>query len=372
MNPPLDGRPALIGRTALSINLVGLALLTYGVTTEVHFGVTGAGLAALMLLLAADAGWLVWVYTRCREAPPAATGAGLAFMAVAGGALTAFGPLPMTYVGAASMAATIRWSPRRAAPVAVAGPVVAWISLAVSGGTLGLAIGVLAASLGGAVTGMSRRESQLLTAQAASAQIAEARAEVLAARNHLARELHDVLAHTLSALSLQLQALDALVAGGPPLEPAMAGQLEQVKRLVRTGLDEARGAVQALREDLPALDARLAELAAGCDAAIEVRGRPRRLAPDVALALYRVAQEALTNVMKHAPGGRAEVVLDYSENGVGLSVSNLSARPGGSSLAGTGAGYGLQGIRERVLLLGGNVDAGPTADGWVVSARVPA
>jgi signal transduction histidine kinase len=367
----LDGRPALLSRPAVTINLIGLALLTFGVISEAHLGLAGQHLATLLLLLVADGAWLAWSYTRYCEVGPAQMVAALTVMTLAGGALAAFAPVAVTYVGVASMGATIRWSPGRAAPIAVAGPLAALISLAGSGHDLEPVISVLATSLAGGVIGISRRESQLRTAQAASIEIAEARAQVLAARNHLARELHDVLAHTLSALSLQLQALEALVAGGRPLEPPVAEQLEQIKRLVRDGLDEARGAVQALREDVPALEDRLARLASERHAAIEVEGQPRDLPPDVALALYRVAQEALTNVMKHAPGATAAVRLDYSEKGVGISISNPSTPDRGSALAGTGGGYGIQGIKERVLLLGGSVEAGPTADGWLVSARVP-
>ena len=82
-----------------------------------------------------------------------------------------------------------------------------------------------------------------------------------------------MLAHTLSALSLQLQALDALMPGGPP-SPQVAAQLEEIKRLVRDGLDEARGAVTALREDLPPLEDRLEKLAAERGTAVALTGSP--------------------------------------------------------------------------------------------------
>ena len=117
----------------------------------------------------------------------------------------------------------------------------------------------MAAALVGAMAGVGRRQSQERAAQAALIRSARpgprpkrARAELLAGRNHLARELHDVLAHTLSALSLQLEALDALIGAGPALAPEVRGQLDGIKRLVREGLDEARGAVRALREGRPA------------------------------------------------------------------------------------------------------------------------
>ena len=230
----------------------------------------------------------------------------------------------------------------------------------------------VAAVLAGTVLGTSRRDYQERAARAAAVELAQGRAELLAARNHLARELHDVLAHTLAATSLQLEALDAMMGDGQGRDPAVGEQLARIKRLVRDGLDEARGAVRALREDLPPLDQRLARLAAEADAGLSVSGRPRDLPPDVALALYRVAQEALTNVMKHAPGATAGMQLDYTDKGVSLAISNPSSPGGAAALASTGGGYGLQGIRERVLLLGGRVDAGPVEGGWRVAAEVPA
>jgi signal transduction histidine kinase len=138
-------------------------------------------------------------------------------------------------------------------------------------------------------------------------------------------------------------------------------------------MDEARGAVRALREDAPPLEEQLTRLADDRRAEMHVSGRPRPISPDVTLTLYRVAQEALTNVVKHAPGQLAQIELGFAEDRVSLSVSNPdSGSPNGSPLKDSGAGYGLQGIRERVLLLGGQVDVGPTADGWLVHAEVPA
>jgi signal transduction histidine kinase len=206
----------------------------------------------------------------------------------------------------------------------------------------------------------------------ARADAERARAELLDGRNHLARELHDVLAHTLSALSLQLEALDVLVSTGAPTD-AVREQLDSTKRLVREGLDEARGAVRALREDAGPLEEQLARLAADRRAEVHVCGQPRTLSPDITLALYRVAQEALTNVVKHAPGQLAQIELGFADDRVSLSVSNLrSGSANGSPLKDSGGGYGLQGIKERVLLLGGRVEMGPTPKGWLVHAEVPA
>ena len=156
-----------------------------------------------------------------------------------------------------------------------------------------------------------------------------------------------MLAHTLSALSLQLEALDALISADRPAPAEVRSQLDRTKRLVRDGLDEARGAVQALREDAPPLEDQLAKLAGDRHAEIEIAGMPRQLPPDVSLTLYRVAQEALTNTVKHAPGAAVHIRLGFHDERVSLSVANGPGRANGngSPLADSGSGYGLQGIR---------------------------
>jgi signal transduction histidine kinase len=195
----------------------------------------------------------------------------------------------------------------------------------------------------------------------------------LGERNHLARELHDVLAHTLAALSLQLEAFATVVDAEPQASPAVGEQLERTRRLVREGLDEARGAVRALRDDALPLDERLRDLSEQHDAAFTISGTPRPLPGEVVLALFRVAQEALTNVMKHAAGAATLVGLHYDADSVALVVENASppANGHGNPLGDSGGGFGLRGIGERLALLGGQVEAGPTADGWRVTATAP-
>ncbi len=363
---------------ALGLNLASLGALVYGVTTETHLGLGGRHLAALVLLIASSAGWIGWLVGRGRSVPVLSV-ISITTFGLAGGALTAFASLGLVFVGAAALGATMAWEPRWALWVALVGPAAMAVSLAVTGRSLAyLSAGVSAVLAGGAM-GFSRRQSLQATAREAEIQVSEARAdaeraraELLAGRNHLARELHDVLAHTLSALSLQLEALDAVVTSGGDARD----QLDLVKRLVRDGLDEARGAVRALREDAPSIEQALASLAEDRGAALDVSGQPRRVAPEVGLALYRVAQEALTNVVKHAPGALAEICLEFNDGSVSLAVvdmySAVTPASHASPLSDTGAGYGIQGIKERILLLGGRVEAGPTDNGWRVHAEVPA
>jgi signal transduction histidine kinase len=348
----------LTGRVTPWVTLAGLALLNFGVAS---FHLT---VPAVVLLIVADIAWLVWSASVNELLPdsllPFATGV----QAAAGGALTAFSALAMVFPAVATMSLTINRPFRRAAWIILVGPAASFIAIAATDHHYGVGIGTLSAVLSGAILGVSRRESQERITE-------RARTEMLAQRNHLARELHDVLAHTLSALSLQLEALTALM-GDRPVEPAVAAQLNDIRRLVREGLEEAKGAVAALREDLPPLDERLSKLAAERRATIDMTGQVRDLPPDVSLALYRVAQEALTNAAKHAPGAPADVHLDYGDKDITLTVSNPPSPQPPAAPDTTGGGYGIQGIKERVLLLGGAVDAGPHEGGWTVEARVPA
>ncbi len=199
-----------------------------------------------------------------------------------------------------------------------------------------------------------------------------ARAELLGERNHLAREIHDVLAHTLAALSLQLEAFSTVVEAEPDTSSAVREQLERTRVLVHEGLDEARGAVRALRDEPAPLGEQLTKLSAQQHAAFTESGAPETLPAPIVLGLYRVAQEALTNVMKHAPGASASVALTWSPEAVSLSVENdapVVAAP--TPLGRSGGGQGLRGIAERLELLGGAVESGPTASGWRVTASVP-
>jgi signal transduction histidine kinase len=363
---------------ALVTNVLGLAFLVYGVSAYRQIGFEGVGpLVATVLLILASSAWLVWVVGRTWSLPAASRPMSIAAMALCGAALTGFVPLAMLFPAVAAMAACLFLPAPRAA--AVVGMSIAALMASVVGNSAGVgtALGAPGAILLGAVVGVGRRASHHRDQQQAYLHVAEARAEaeraraeLLAGRNHLARELHDVLAHTLSALALQLQALDALMPAGPP-SPEVGAQLEEIRRLVREGLDEARGAVAALREDLPPLEARLARLAAERGAALAIAGSPRPLPPEVALGLYRAAQEGLTNALRHAPGAEVDLALSFSEESVTLFVTNREPAAPPSEPDRGGGGYGLQGIRERVLLLGGSVKAGPHQGGWRLAVWVP-
>jgi signal transduction histidine kinase len=205
---------------------------------------------------------------------------------------------------------------------------------------------------------------------------AEAQAAVLAERQHLAREMHDVLAHSLSGLVLQLQGARMLSAGGNA-SPEVAAAVERAHHLAKSGLEEARRAIGMLRDDdLPGPE-RLPVLAdefehdTGVPCASVVTGVKRDLGAQARLSLYRVAQEALTNVRKHATANRVELRLDYETDGARLIVEDFG-RNGHARLPRAGGGYGLSGMRERASFLGGTLAANPTDTGFRVELWLPA
>ena len=211
---------------------------------------------------------------------------------------------------------------------------------------------------------------------------AEAEAATAAERGRLAREMHDVLAHSLSALALQLETT-RLLARDRGVDPDIIQAVDRAHHLAASGLDEARRAIAAQRgEELPGPE-RIGALAdafkeqSGLPVALEVRGEPRELPPDARLAMYRTAQEALTNVRRHATAERVDVKLDYGSDSTVLVVEDhvdLESHPPPPPPAADGltGGYGLTGMRERAELLGGELLALPTPTGFRVELRLPA
>jgi signal transduction histidine kinase len=215
---------------------------------------------------------------------------------------------------------------------------------------------------------------------------AEARAAGLAERQRLARDMHDVLAHSLSGLLFQLEGARMLAAGDTS-DPRLTAALERAHHLGKNGLDEARQAIGMLRDDdLPGPE-RLADLAArftedrGVPCRFTVSGPPRELVSEARLAVYRVAQEALTNIAKHAQPEHVVMHLAYEPATTRLTVEDY-APPSGQLAAASGqagrdgqpgpGGYGLTGMRERAELLGGMLTTEATGTGYRVNLEVPA
>jgi signal transduction histidine kinase len=217
-----------------------------------------------------------------------------------------------------------------------------------------------------------RDRAEQLVEELRESRAAHAQSAAIAERGRLAREMHDLLAHSLSALALQLEGT-RLLARDRGADPEVIAGLERAHHLAAGGLAEARQAIAALRGDeLPGPE-RLRDLAdafgPGCR--LTVIGAPRETSSEARLALYRTAQEALTNVRKHSAAERVEIRLEYTDDGSTLRVQDHG--PGAPVLVGGGAdGYGLTGMRERAELLGGRLDAGLTADGFRVELWLPA
>jgi signal transduction histidine kinase len=223
-----------------------------------------------------------------------------------------------------------------------------------------------------------------------------------AERTRIARELHDVVAHQLSAIAVQAGAAriasgSAQVAAGSGSGPgdgqapaggqAQAGVLATVERLAREALTELNHLLGALRREQADDPARrpsptLGELeplldaarAAGVPADLTIEGGPRALSPGVELSCYRIIDEALTNVARHAPGAPTRVVLRYRPGGLDIEVAN-GPPPGGAQPAAArpaSGGRGVRGMRERAELYGGRLDARPCpGGGFAVTAAIP-
>jgi signal transduction histidine kinase len=227
------------------------------------------------------------------------------------------------------------------------------------------------------------RAEQLL-AQLRAAQAAQAEAAALTERARLAREIHDILAHALSGLVLALDTAELL--GRQPgadttTKDRILEQIARAQRIARDGLADTRRAISALRGDElpgPALLDRLVRQtseATGIHASLAVHGEQRPLPPEIALALYRTAQEALINTAKYAGrGGTAELRLTYRPDDVELEIQDTrSADAAPRQPTGlTFGGYGLTGMRERAELLGGRLTAGSAGQGFRVELWLPA
>jgi signal transduction histidine kinase len=233
----------------------------------------------------------------------------------------------------------------------------------------------------------SEDRTELLMAQLQDAREGEAAAAALAERSRIAGELHDVLAHSLSGLAIQLQGARKLAAR-EEVSAGLCATIERSADLAKAGLADAKQAVGALRGDrLPTVD-QLGALVdgfrrdTGAQASLRIDGTSRPLPPEASLALFRGAQEALTNIARYAPGATTAITVSYQagrtlvtvEDHARASAANPgpAAEPGSPLLADAGGGHGLTAMRERAQRAGGTARAGPTADGWLVELEVPA
>jgi signal transduction histidine kinase len=221
------------------------------------------------------------------------------------------------------------------------------------------------------------------TAELERARAELARRAVVEERLRLARELHDVVAHAISVIAVQ-SGVGAHIAHTQPEEAAKA--LAAIEATSRAALTELRRLLGVLRQEgepqgdlapvpgLADLDALLAEVAkAGLGVRLRVEGTPSPLPAGVDLSAYRIVQEALTNVVKHAGPARAQVTIGYRDQAVTVEVTDDGR--GATAPTGDGrarVGHGLIGMRERVQVFGGDLETGPRpGGGFRVAARLP-
>ncbi|MFG2464959.1 sensor histidine kinase [Streptomyces canus] len=259
-----------------------------------------------------------------------------------------------------------------------------------STGVVAVSLSTVVVVLGTALRG--RREARAeLGRQTTLTEEERNRRTLLEERSRIARELHDVVAHHMSVISIQAQVAPHLVEN-PSAE--LQENLDGIRQNALEALTELRRVLGVLRAEHPETPERPADpatgtaphapqptldrldalventRAAGLAVEVDVRGTRRPLPPGVDLSAYRIVQEALSNVLRHAPGATASVALVHYVHGVDVRVVN--SRPTRSVPSSPGAGHGLLGMRERAAMLGGTLRAGPRPDGgYEVAAYLP-
>lgn len=240
---------------------------------------------------------------------------------------------------------------------------------------------LLAAGTAGAYVAARRQWLAAESDRAARAEQAredETRRRVDAERMRIARELHDVVAHSMAMINIQATAAGMQLAADPA---SAAESIQAIRRASKSGLRELRAILEVLRQadggspvpvpDMRAITALVeATSAAGTPTTLESAGPPAPLPPPVALAAYRIVQESLTNVVRHAGRVAATVALRLDGGYLYVDVINDGGTAPAACTDGTGAG--LAGMRERAAVLGGALDAGPRhGGGFAVHARLP-
>ncbi|MFD5336562.1 sensor histidine kinase [Streptomyces hawaiiensis] len=257
-------------------------------------------------------------------------------------------------------------------------------------GVLAVSLFTVVVILGTALRGRREARAELVEQTTLTAE-ERTRRTLLEERSRIARELHDVVAHHMSVISIQAQVAPHLVENPPDeLRENLAG----IRQNALEALIELRRVLGVLRSEhagpgepfadagdattphapqptLDRLDALVENTrAAGREVVTDINGERRPLPPGVELSAYRIVQEALSNALRHAPGARITVRLTYEPDG--LEVEIVNGRPTGPAPPSTGAGHGLLGMRERVAMLGGTMTAHPWHwDGFKVTAFLP-
>jgi signal transduction histidine kinase len=381
-------------RQRQTLRPLGFALVAAVVVTAINGhpapGQQGKALGVTLALCAFAATFAPLLRDRFDQRGYAVQAAVIASMGAAGVALAALQPRGATQLagGAAVWMAVTRLPVLLAVALATAITVGLDLAAALTGGSSAavLAITLLCALLGLVASFLKQgragqEHTELLLAQLEDARDDQLQAAGIAERSRIAGELHDVLAHSLSGAAIQLQGV-RMLAEREQASATLRAAIDRAAELVKDGLANAGQAVGALRgEELPSvtqLEALITSYRSDMhlDVSFAIEGESRTLPADASLALYRGAQEALTNVARYAPGATTTVLLRYGDERTTLTVENrlpkpASLSPAGDALADVGGGRGLAGMRERVARAGGNMEAGPTESGWRVHLEAP-
>jgi signal transduction histidine kinase len=364
--------PDPVADAALAAVVAAVTVASVVVTDRDEAGapLTGWGVA----LLVAQVVPLVWR----RRAPLAVlvvvAGAGLAYgVAELPDPAIMFAPAVALYTVAASRPRSVTIPVAVAAGLLGTATIVATADSDVADVAVNYFVGITAWVVGDTVR--TQREQ---AARAEAQRAGDARRAVAEERVRIARDLHDVVAHHLSVIVVQSEAAQEVLDARPDQAGAAMGRVADT---ARTALAELRrvlgvlrseadgGAARAPQPDLAGVDDLVAAVRqAGLTVDVRTEGPARPVTGVVGLTAYRVVQEALTNVLRHAAARRAEVALSFGDDALVVTVSDDGRGPAG----GDGGGHGIAGMRERVAIAGGSLDAGPRdGGGFAVRARLP-
>jgi signal transduction histidine kinase len=375
------GAPAPLEATVLrTLGLVYLSVFVVDtITTTPHPSLHGRGLAVLVAAIAFVAA-VIGAQPHLEDVPTERRVAFLVAVATMTAVLAAIQPQGIWEAGPyfVGIMAALRLD-RRTGVLVLAFTIVVLLGVSAAEGRGDAVPSVLLGALPWFLLMRVMRSLRDQRDELAASRAAVADAATAAERGRLAREMHDVLAHSLSALALQLETT-RLLARNRGVDGDVTRALDQAHHLAATGLEDARRAIATERGDALPGPERIGLLAdafgeqSGLPIALEVHGKPRELRPEARLAVYRTAQEALTNVRRHATPEHVAVRLDYLPESTVLVVEDhaRTGTPPPIALGTAANGYGLTGMRERAELLGGQLLAEPTGDGFRVELRLPA
>ncbi|MBB5782536.1 sensor histidine kinase [Nonomuraea jabiensis] len=240
-----------------------------------------------------------------------------------------------------------------------------------------LGLGVVAGWMGGMFIRQRREYERALRTHAAAQAVTDERLRI-------ARELHDMVAHSIGIIAIQAGAGARVIDSRPEQAREALGAIEATSRQTLKGLRHLLGALREPSEPVPAAGLadvdRLAEATAAAGVRVDVRrhGRPRPLPAAVDRSAFRIVQESVTNVLRHAGTDRCQVTIDYGDEELRIDVADAGrdattqAAAHDPAMPSAGSGHGIAGMRERVALLNGDFSAGPRpGGGFRVTARLP-